>query len=129
MDMMLDCMKDQEQAEHENEDETDQYQQDMKLSHKRKRQLTDKDIISNLMIFLIVGYDTTGMTLAFALYALSLNPDVQEKLQQEVDEAWECFWRQATRLQHDAGLALPGDGNHGDSENVQPCRFNSKDLH
>ena len=90
VDMMLDCMKDQEQAEHDNEDETDQYQQDMKLSHKTKRQLTDKDIISNLMLFLIVGYDTTGMTLAYALYALSLNPDVQEKLQQEVDEAWEC---------------------------------------
>ena len=29
------------------------------------------------------------MTLAFILYALAENPEVQEKLQQEVDEAWE----------------------------------------
>ena len=96
VDMMLDSMKDQDQTEEENEDYNDQYQQDMKLNHKKTRQLTDKDIISNLMVFLIVGYDTTNMTLAYALYALSLNPDVQERLWQEVDEAWK-----------DAGDKLP----------------------
>ena len=87
IDMMLDIMNERDKEEVEGE--TDQYHQDMRLSHKKRRNLTENDIISNLIILLIVGYDTTGMTLAFILYALAENPEVQEKLQQEVDEAWE----------------------------------------
>jgi len=87
IDMMLDIMNERDKEEVEGD--MDQYHQDMKFSHKKKRNLTENDIISNLIILLIVGYDTTGMTLAFILYALAENPDVQDKLQQEVDEAWE----------------------------------------
>ena len=97
VDMMLDCMKEKEQMEDENGEKPDQYQEDMQLVHKRKRKITDEDIISNLMIFMMVGYDTTGMTLAYALYELSLNPEAQEKLQQEVDQVWQ-----------DAGGKMPG---------------------
>ena len=34
----------------------------------------------------MAGYDTTGTTLAFACYDLAKNPDVQEKLREEVEE-------------------------------------------
>merc|ERR1719500_2118520 len=82
IDMMVDAMKqiamDKEQKE-----------QDMKFTHKQRRKLTEQDIISNLIVLLIVGYDTTGMTLAAILWALSENQDVQEKLRREVDDAWE----------------------------------------
>jgi len=88
IDMMLDVINDIEK-EKEEETENDQYHQDMKLSHKKRRKMTERDVISNLIVLLMVGYDTTGMTLAFILFALAENEEVQEKLQREVDEAWE----------------------------------------
>ena len=88
IDMMLDIMNEKDKEEVEGE--TDQYHQDMRFSHQKRRRLTENDIVSNLIILLIVGYDTTGMTLAFILHALAENPEVQEKLQMEVDLAWEA---------------------------------------
>lgn len=35
----------------------------------------------------MAGYETTAATMAFASYSLALNPDVQEKLIQEIDDA------------------------------------------
>ena len=89
IDMMLDIINDNEKDKVEEEAENDQYHQDMKLLHKKKRKMTERDVIANLIVLLMVGYDTTGMTLAFILYALAENEEVQEKLQREVDEAWE----------------------------------------
>merc|ERR1712032_1612613 len=89
IDMMLDIINDNEKDKVEEEAENDQYHQDMKLLHKKKRKTTERDVIANLIVLLMVGYDTTGMTLAFILYALAENEEVQEKLQREVDEAWE----------------------------------------
>ena len=37
-------------------------------------------------IFLIAGFDTTTTTLVFIAYYLALNPDIQSKLQEEIDE-------------------------------------------
>merc|ERR1711990_1399978 len=74
IDMMVDAMKQIAMDKEQKEVEMEQFEQDM---------------ISNLMVLLIVGYDTTGMTLAAILWALSENEDVQEKLRREVDEAWE----------------------------------------
>ncbi len=34
-------------------------------------------------------YDTTGMTLSYLVYQLAKNPGVQQKLQEEVDQAYE----------------------------------------
>ena len=61
----------------------------MKFSHKRNKTLDNNAIVSNLMLLLVVGYDTTGMTLSYLAYAMSKNPEVQEKLQQEIDQAFE----------------------------------------
>ena len=61
----------------------------MKFSNKQRRKLTEQDIISNLIVLLIVGYDTTRMTLAAVLWPLAENEQVQEKLRCEVDEGWE----------------------------------------
>ena len=41
---------------------------------------------ANSFIMLIAGYETTSTTLGFAAYELALNPDIQRRLQQEIDE-------------------------------------------
>ena len=54
-----------------------------------KQKLTDDDIIGNAITFMLAGYDTTSNTLGYTCYLLALNPHVQEKLQQEIDNYYE----------------------------------------
>ncbi|KAI9256300.1 cytochrome P450 [Helicostylum pulchrum] len=46
--------------------------------------LTDENIRDQVVTFLIAGHDTTANTLAWTLYELSRNPDVQAKVLQEI---------------------------------------------
>ena len=52
---------------------------------KKKGAMTDNEVFANVFGFLVAGNETTATTLAFASYALALNPDIQEKLQSEID--------------------------------------------
>ncbi|XP_003469926.3 cytochrome P450 3A9-like [Cavia porcellus] len=51
-------------------------------SHKA---LSDLELVAQSIIFIFGGYETTSSTLSFAMYALATHPDVQKKLQQEID--------------------------------------------
>ena len=53
--------------------------------------LTDEEIIAQSVIFLLAGFDTSSNTLAFTLYYLVVNPDVQDKLRSEINEAMETY--------------------------------------
>ena len=49
----------------------------------------DEDVlVATAMIFMMAGYDTTATLLSYGSYALAKNPEVQTKLQEEVDEAF-----------------------------------------
>ena len=37
------------------------------------------------MVFLPTAYDTTAASVAFLLYNLALNPEIQEKVHEEID--------------------------------------------
>ena len=89
IDLILDCIKDENTEDNVNEDDDDQYHRDMKFTHKKQKTLDNQAIVSNLILLLVVGYDTTGMTLSYLAYAMSKNPDIQEKLQEEIDQAFE----------------------------------------
>ena len=52
-----------------------------------KRILSDKSIISQSVLFFFAGYDTTATLLTFIGYCLATNPEIQERVQEEVDEA------------------------------------------
>lgn len=56
------------------------------------KKLSDNEIIAQSMVFLFAGHETTSTVLSFACYHLAVSPEIQEKLQQEIDSAWsdEC---------------------------------------
>ncbi|KAF8796996.1 Cytochrome P450 3A11 like protein [Argiope bruennichi] len=51
------------------------------------KKLSMDELVSQCVIFFLAGYETTASTLSFASYLLALNPDVQDKLREEVDKA------------------------------------------
>ena len=55
----------------------------------RERQLSDEEVVGQAVTFLLAGYETTANTLAYTSYLLALNPDIQEKLQSEIDSYFE----------------------------------------
>merc|ERR1719273_2485395 len=89
IDLILDSIKDDKGGNEDDEEDEDQYHRDMKFSHKKQKSLDDMSIVSNLLLLLVVGYDTTGMTLSYLAYAMAKHPDIQEKLQEEIDQAFD----------------------------------------
>ncbi len=55
----------------------------------RGRKLTDEEIVAHAVGFILDGYESTANTLAYTSYLLALNPDIQEKLQSEIDSYFE----------------------------------------
>ena len=51
----------------------------------RSTVFSNNDLITHCITFLIAGYETTTSCLAYTSYLLAINPDVQEKLCQELD--------------------------------------------
>ncbi|EHB00903.1 Cytochrome P450 3A13 [Heterocephalus glaber] len=51
-------------------------------SHKA---LSDLELVAQSIIFIFGGYETTSSALSFVMYELATHPDVQKKLQQEID--------------------------------------------
>lgn len=49
------------------------------------RELTDEQRRADLLAFLLAGHDTTSTTLAYTLWQVGRRPDIQERLQVEID--------------------------------------------
>ncbi|XP_047492928.1 cytochrome P450 3A24-like isoform X2 [Penaeus chinensis] len=60
--------------------------QDDSKSSKSKQALDELTIISQSVMFLVAGYDTTASTLAFASILLAKHPEIQQRLRQEISE-------------------------------------------
>ncbi|KAM9857432.1 cytochrome P450 3A56-like isoform 2-T3 [Aulostomus maculatus] len=50
--------------------------------------LTDHEVLSQAMMFLFAGYETSSSSLTFLAYNLATNPHVMTKLQEEVDSTF-----------------------------------------
>ncbi|CAL1277571.1 unnamed protein product [Larinioides sclopetarius] len=73
------------------EDETDRFgsitNNGLSTSVKYKS-LTADELLAQCVLFFMVGYETTANILSFVAYCLAVNPEWQEKLIKEVDEAF-----------------------------------------
>ncbi|CAF4663757.1 unnamed protein product [Rotaria sp. Silwood1] len=49
------------------------------------RKLTKHEIVSNIFLFMIAGYETTSTALSYISYVLATHPNEQQKLQDEID--------------------------------------------
>lgn len=54
---------------------------------KHVSKLSDDEVLAQSFTFILAGYETTSNALAYTTYCLALNPEVQEKLIEEIDEA------------------------------------------
>ncbi|KAK1886394.1 Cytochrome P450 3A40 [Dissostichus eleginoides] len=50
--------------------------------------LSDHEILSQAMIFLFAGYETSSSSLSFLAYNLAMNPHIMKRLQEEVDSTF-----------------------------------------
>lgn len=51
-----------------------------------KKALHSREIINNIMLFMVAGYETTSTALAYSSYVLAREPQIQKKLQEELDQ-------------------------------------------
>ena len=49
------------------------------------RSMSDRDVVDNLLTFLVAGHETTALALTWTFYLLSLHPQIAERVVQEVE--------------------------------------------
>ncbi|KAK5641054.1 hypothetical protein RI129_009601 [Pyrocoelia pectoralis] len=58
-----------------------------KTNRKSKLEITDEIITAQVMIFFFAGFDTVSTMMSYTIYELALNPDLQKRLREEIDDA------------------------------------------
>ncbi|CAG2171555.1 unnamed protein product [Oppiella nova] len=87
--LLLDSMKNNNQAIDGSDEYTDsksaeKYREIQATDDMTDKSLTNDEIISQCVLFLMAGYETSATTLAMCLYSIAKHPDVQQKLYEEI---------------------------------------------
>uniref|UniRef100_H9G5G9 Uncharacterized protein n=1 Tax=Anolis carolinensis TaxID=28377 RepID=H9G5G9_ANOCA len=91
IDVLKKVKKDRQKNDHKNRVDFLQLMVDSQISGnipeeaKMYKALTDKEILTQAIVFIFAGFETTSTTLSFLSHCLATNPDVQQKLQEEID--------------------------------------------
>lgn len=78
IDLFLNAKSDVDFGKEANEDFT-------KRNMRVTKQLTAEEVVGQCFLFLIAGFDTTALSLSYATYLIATHPEIQQKLQDEVD--------------------------------------------
>ncbi|XP_034732333.1 cytochrome P450 3A27-like [Etheostoma cragini] len=85
---------DRNKNEHKTRVDFMQLMVDSQMSEKNKEDespdkgLTDHEILSQAMVFIFAGYETSSTTLGFVAYTLATHPHIQKTLQEEIDKTF-----------------------------------------
>uniref|UniRef100_A0A8D3A3X1 Cytochrome P450 3A n=1 Tax=Scophthalmus maximus TaxID=52904 RepID=A0A8D3A3X1_SCOMX len=81
---------DRNKNDHKNRVDFMQLMVDSQVSENNKvdNRLSDHEILSQAMIFIFAGYETSSSSLCFSAYNLATHPDIQKTLQREIDETF-----------------------------------------
>jgi len=52
-----------------------------------RQKFTVEQAAAQAFLFFVAGFDTSSATMQFTLYELALQPDIQQKVQAEIDES------------------------------------------
>ncbi|KAL0100765.1 hypothetical protein PUN28_019267 [Cardiocondyla obscurior] len=62
---------------------------DSRSKREPEKKLTIVDMTSQVFIFFLAGFDTSSTLMSFAAHEIATNPDIQERLQNEIDQVLE----------------------------------------
>ncbi|XP_045913193.1 cytochrome P450 3A27-like isoform X2 [Micropterus dolomieu] len=84
---------DRKKNEHKNRVDFMQLMVDSQISENKEgtssqKGLTDHEILSQAMLFIFAGYETSSSSLGFLAYNLATHPQIQKTLQDEIDETF-----------------------------------------
>ena len=74
------------ESTNQEQEDTDENSNEHRVESEKKT-LTDEEIIGNIILILLAGYETTASLLTFASHSLAVHPEIQAKLRQEILEA------------------------------------------
>lgn len=74
------------------------------LEHEKSGELSTKEIIQEIITFLIAGHETTANTLAFCIAEITRNSDIEKRLVEEIDAVLgdkdEVDWEDLNKLKY-----------------------------
>lgn len=59
------------------------------IQMKKNAELTFDEVAAQMFIFQLAGYETSSTTLTYVAYELAMNPEIQERLREEINEVVE----------------------------------------
>lgn len=92
IDLMIDAIKDElsDEAEDEHDDADDEVKKALQSNQiSKSKKLDESKVIATAVVMLVAGYDTTAITMSTCLWYLTQYPEIQKRLQEEIDETFE----------------------------------------